>query len=157
MFKAVLAGVLAAIALAAIPTSSQAASGCFTRGPDRSRTFGNGIPVTENYHTWKCFAYTAGDVEEGSPQGRLNAGTSWFVCQKKWVGFDNPPVGSARNDWWLFTLADVAYSNSSTGGWGWFPATKIQGGSNWGRIPGNLPNCDTVEGSWVSAGPPYGP
>ena len=54
-------------------------------------------------------------------------------------------------------VVDVAYSNSWTGGWGWFPATKIQGGANWGRIPGNLPNCDTVPGSFVSAGPPFGP
>jgi hypothetical protein len=157
MKKTLLAGLLAALALAAIPTTSQAASGCNGRGPDRSRTFGNGIPVTESYHTWYCSAYTAGDVEDTIPQGLLRAGTSWFVCQKKWVGYENPRVGSARNDWWLFTLADVAYANSWTGGWGWFPATKISGGANWGRIPGNLPNCDTVPGSWVSAGPPYGP
>jgi hypothetical protein len=156
MKRALLAGVLAAIALAAIPAHANAASGCFTKGPDRSRTFGNGIPITEHYHTWKCFAYTAGDTEETFPQGLLRAGTSWFVCQKKWVGFDNPPVGNARNDWWLYTLADVSYGGE-TNGWGWFPATKIQGGANWGPIPGNLPTCDTIDGSFVSATAPYGP
>src|SRR4051794_12821284 len=152
MKRAVLAGVLAAIALAAIPTHANAASGCFARGPDRSRTFGNGIPVTESYHTWKCFAYTAGDVEEGDVQGLLRAGTSWFVCQRKWPGFENPQVGAARNDWWLYTLADVS-SGRETNGWGWFPATKISGGGNFQPIPGNLPDCNTVDGSGVTAGP----
>ena len=156
MKRALLAGVLATIALAAIPTHASAASGCNTAGPDRSRWIGNGIPFLESYHTWKCVAYTAGDTEEIIPQGRLNAGTSWFVCQKQWIGYDNPPVGSARNNWWLYTLADVAYPSGWNGGWGWFPATKIQGGANWGRIPGRLPNCDTISGSFVTASPPYG-
>jgi hypothetical protein len=163
--KSMVSRALVALALAAAgcgvfsalaPSDAEAAGGCWNRGPDRSRTFGNGIPVTEHYKTWYCYAYRAGDVWDGSVTGYLYAGTSWFVCQKKWPGHENPPVGSARNDWWLWTLGDRA-ANPYTDGWGWFPATKISGGANWGRIPGHLPDCDTVPGSWVTAGAPYGP
>jgi hypothetical protein len=154
MKRALLAGVLTAIALAAIPTAgAQAASGCYDRGPDRSRWVGNGIPFLESYHTWYCYAYRSDYlVENGNNQGYLYAGTSWFVCQKKWQGQENPAVGSARNDWWLWTLGDVQY----VGGWGWFPATKISGGGNYQPIPGNLPTCNTVPGSYVTAGSPHG-
>lgn len=90
-------------------------------------------------------------------EGYLYAGTSWFVRQKRWPGYNNPPVGGAVNNWWLFTLGDIR-NGPATSGWGWFPATKISGGGNWQRIPGNLPTCNTVAGSHVTAGAPtYGP
>ena len=53
--------------------------------------------------------------------------------------YGNPPVGSARNNWWLFTYAD--YTPSGQSPWGWFPATKISGGANYQPEPG-LPTCN---------------
>lgn len=61
-------------------------------------------------------------------------------------------MGSAQNTWWLYTLGDR--SNSPEAPWGWFPATKIRGGGNFQRIPGNLPTCNTVAGSHVTVGVP---
>lgn len=75
-----------------------------------------------------CHNYQGGYVLGGSWQrhGYLYAGNNWFVCQAR--GGENPAVGSARNNWWLYTQADVGYSN---GGWGWFPATKVSCGGNY--------------------------
>lgn len=56
------------------------------------------------------------------------------MCQDQWVGYENPPVGSARNNWWLYTQADT--STNFRHGWGWFPATKVSGGGNYEPIPG---------------------
>jgi hypothetical protein len=73
----------------------------------------------------------------------LDAGDSWFVCQRKFKGINNLPVAGAKNDWWLFTLADRAKS-PSTGAWGWFPANLISGGDDFKPVPG-LRTCSTKE------------
>ncbi|WP_210594412.1 hypothetical protein [Streptomyces sp. GESEQ-35] len=69
----------------------------------------------------------------GSKQG---PGGATYTAQQ-FTDRENPPVGDARNNWWLWTQADDAYSNN---GWGWFPATKVSGGGNYQPIPG-LQNC----------------
>ncbi|MFJ6084068.1 hypothetical protein ACIQI8_21955 [Streptomyces sp. NPDC092369] len=46
---------------------------------------------------------------------------------------ENAPVGDARNNWWLYTQGDDAYSED---GWGWFPANKVSGGNNYEPVPG---------------------
>jgi hypothetical protein len=114
------AAVLATGAVALTPTGASAApNGCWGSGPRDSRY---------------CHTYQGGNVMfNGAVAGWLNAGDNWFVCQRKFPGQENPPVGDARNDWWLWTQADT---NVSNGGWGWFPANKISGGVNYGEIPG---------------------
>ncbi|MGW1362643.1 hypothetical protein ACWHLZ_37510 [Streptomyces chartreusis] len=47
---------------------------------------------------------------------------NWFVCQQKF-DLENPPVGSARNNWWLWTQGDVAYADN---GWGWESIAGLQ-------------------------------
>jgi len=69
--------------------------------------------------------------------GYLYAGDSWFVCQRQ-APRENPPVGSARNTWWLATIGDEAYGLYD--GFGYFPATHVSGGDNYEPIPG-LPEC----------------
>ena len=123
-----------AVGLVAVSAGpAQAAGGCSGYGGAHTDVFGN------TYGTTNCHAYTAGYIRyNGTNSGYLYAGTSWFVCQEKFPGVPNPPVGSARNDYWLYTQGDVGYSHS---GWGWFPATKVSGGSNYGPVPG-LHSCD---------------
>ena len=48
---------------------------------------------------------------------------------------ENPPVGNARNNVWLYTQGDVSYVPRYHG-WGWFPATYVSGGGNYDPIPG---------------------
>jgi len=133
-----LATALAACTVAAgmalgFPSPASAAGGCSGYGGAHTDVFGN------TYGTTNCYAYTPGYIRyNGTNSGYLYAGTSWFVCQEKFPGIENPPVGSARNNYWLYTQGDVGYSHS---GWGWFPATKISGGVNYGPVPG-LHSCD---------------
>lgn len=111
-------------------------SGCWGRGP--TVTDYSGTRSSTRY----CHVYLGGNVElAGSNRGvtgYLNAGNNWFVCQHKFPGDPNPRVGSARNNWWLWTQAD--YSKNGNGrkyhGWGWFPATHVSGGGNYQPIPG---------------------
>lgn len=113
---------------AASRVAHSASSGCTSAGP--TVTDFRGI----RYSTRNCHNYRAGDLRLYSiTSGRLYAGTNWFVCQSR-IG-ENPPVGGARNDIWLYTEGDVSYS-SRYGGWGWFPATYVSGGVNYGRVPG---------------------
>ena len=74
---------------------------------------------------------------QGVTTGYLYAGDNWFMCQRP--GGTNPAVGTARNNWWLFTQGDVGYAHR---GWGWFPATMVSGGGNYEPIPG-LRGCDS--------------
>jgi hypothetical protein len=114
---------------------AQAYSGCWGSGGAHTDYWGN------TYGTRWCNAYSSGYMRaHGSNVGYLYAGNSWFVCQHQWVGYENPAVGSARNNWWLYTQGDDAYQYN---GWGWFPATRISGGVNYGPIPG-LRDCGEI-------------
>lgn len=120
------------------PTTATAAGGCYSKGPTRTDYW------NRTFATWYCNAYQGGEVGfDYQSNGYLYAGTSWFVCQMKIPGWNNPQVGGAQNDWWLYTQGDTA---TDVGGWGWFPATKISGGANWSPIPGNLPDCRNTPG-----------
>jgi hypothetical protein len=119
---------------------AQAATGCSGAGPTAGPD-----PAGWDYSTRYCYAYSAGYMKDGGPfwwmdpsvnSGYLRVGTSWFVCQAQF-SVDNPKVGTAQNNWWLYTEGDVAYSNH---GWGWFPATRVSGGANWQPVPG-LTHC----------------
>jgi hypothetical protein len=122
--------------LAFAAPASAAPGGCWGDGGSHTDYLGN------TYGTRYCYAYTSGDVmNNGSVAGRLFSGTSWFVCQAEWTGYENPPVGGARNDYWLYTQADTG--SAPLRGWGWFPATKVSGGGNYGPIPG-LRSCDDI-------------
>ncbi|MFF9219954.1 hypothetical protein [Streptomyces viridosporus] len=125
------AALLAAGAVALTPASASAADGCWgNAGPKKGP---NGATYTARY----CHNYQVADIGVGDTRtGHLYAGDNWFVCQQKFAN-ENPPVGSARNNWWLWTQGDKAYAN---GGWGWFPATKVSGGGNYQPVPG-LPAC----------------
>lgn len=124
-------GVAALISIAAAQPA-QAYSGCWGSGPVAKDPYG---PA---FHTKYCHNYRSGYTMYGSARaGLLWAGTNWFKCQKRFAGAENPPVGSARNNWWLWTQADVGYSGH---GWGWFPATYVSGGGNYAPVPG-LPKC----------------
>jgi hypothetical protein len=124
--------VLATGAIALTPAGASAASGCW--GNAGTKTDPEGRTYTARY----CHNYQSGDIMyNGDKLGVLYAGDNWFACQKKWVGQENPPVGSARNDWWLYTQGDTGSTHHA---WGWFPATKVSGGGNYEPIPG-LPNC----------------
>lgn len=110
-----------------------AAAGCWGTGPTVTDYFG---------YTWAtryCHNYQAGNVVRANQSsvsvssGHLYAGDNWFACQRQITAWENPPVGSARNNWWLWTQGDVGYSD---GGWGWFPANKVSGGGNYEPIPG---------------------
>ncbi|BFU44770.1 hypothetical protein [Krasilnikovia sp. MM14-A1004] len=134
-------GVLAAVGLTAGgtfgPTGPAAAApnGCSGSGGSHTDYLGN------TYGTTNCNVYSAGYVRNsGANSGYLYTGTSWFVCQEQWVGYENPSVGSARNNYWLYTQGDDGYAHS---GWGWFPATKVSGGGNYAPVPG-LRSCDGI-------------
>ena len=131
----------ALVALSAAAPAAQAAEGCTKAGPKRDTPHRGGAVSTRI-----CHAYQTGDVVDmrrGGRAGVLDAGDSWFVCQRKFKGINNLPVAGAKNDWWLFTLADRAKS-PSTGGWGWFPANLISGGDDFKPVPG-LRTCTTKE------------
>ncbi|WP_433046553.1 hypothetical protein [Dactylosporangium sp. CS-033363] len=119
--------------LAVSASPAAAASGCSGNGPVVQDWWNP--PRATKY----CNAYRSGYVyaiaSQGELSGYLYAGTSWFVCQL--TGGENPAVGSAHNNWWLYTQGDTAYNY---GGWGWFPATMVSGGGNYQPVPG-LPIC----------------
>ena len=116
----------AAKALAPGTRAAAAAAGCTSNGPTVTDFSG------ARWSTRYCHNYRSGYVWAGnSHSGYLYAGTNWFVCQSR--GGENPPVGNARNNIWLYTQGDVGYSYR---GWGWFPATHVSGGVNYGAIPG---------------------
>jgi hypothetical protein len=120
---------------------AQAASGCWGSGGAHTDYLGN------TYGTMWCHAYHSGNVvAAGVVRGYLYAGDSWFVCQHQWLGRNNPPVGGAQNNWWLYTQGDTS-TGDRYHGWGWFPATHISGGRNWEKIPGGLRDCDEIPGS----------
>ncbi|GAB2987772.1 hypothetical protein GCM10023080_061720 [Streptomyces pseudoechinosporeus] len=127
------AAVLAVGAVALTPASASAApNGCW--GNAGQKTGPNGNTYTARY----CHNYQGSEVGIGTTvTGYLYAGDNWFTCQQQFTDRPNPPVGDARNNWWLWTQGDEGYSNN---GWGWFPATKVSGGGNYEPIPG-LPNC----------------
>ena len=108
--------------------SARAAAGCNSAGPTVSDY--RGIRFATRY----CNNYRGGTVGFGSlDTGYLYAGRNWFVCQQR--AGENPPVGNARNNIWLYTQGDKSY-NATYRGWGWFPATYVSGGVNYGPIPG---------------------
>ncbi|MBG0853046.1 hypothetical protein I2W78_14600 [Streptomyces spinoverrucosus] len=124
--------VLAAGAVALTPASASAAAGCWGNAGQKQGP--GGATYTARY----CHNYQGSEVGIGdTATGYLYAGDNWFVCQQQFTDVENPPVGDARNNWWLWTQGDDAYSNN---GWGWFPATKVSGGGNYQPIPG-LQNC----------------
>ncbi|WP_151477110.1 hypothetical protein [Streptomyces albicerus] len=123
------AAVLASGAIVLTPASASAApNGCW--GNAGTKTDPDGRTYTARY----CHNYQSGDIIwHRNKIGDLYAGDNWFVCQSKDPGFPNPPVGDARNDWWLYTQGDTGSVHKA---WGWFPATKVSGGNNWEPIPG---------------------
>ncbi|MFF4348075.1 hypothetical protein [Streptomyces sp. NPDC001530] len=124
------AAVLAAGAIALTPASASAASGCWGDAGQKTTPWG------ATYAARYCHNYLGDYVGyDTGDTGYLYAGDNWFLCQIKDV--ENAPVGDAKNNWWLLTQGDVAYSD---GGWGWFPANKVSGGNNYEPIPG-LPTC----------------
>jgi hypothetical protein len=125
------AAVLAAGAVALTPASASAAAGCW--GDAGTKTDPEGRTYTARY----CHNYQGGDIMWAGKIGYLYAGDNWFVCQKKFPNDPNPPVGGARNDWWLYTQGDTGSTHQA---WGWFPATKVSGGGNYEPVPG-LPAC----------------
>ncbi len=113
-----------------LPAPAQAAGGCWGAGPVKPGPYGG------QFKTAYCNAYRAGTVfgwRNQPPVGELHRGRSWFVCQAK--ANDNPVIGKARNNWWLWTQADVFFDGKAPG-YGWFPATYISGGANYESIPG---------------------
>ncbi|MEU6255926.1 hypothetical protein [Streptomyces sp. NPDC047043] len=127
------AAVLATGAVALAPAGASAApSGCW--GNAGTKTDPEGRTYTARY----CHNYQGGNVYlYRRPIGYLNAGDNWFVCQTKVPDFPNPPVGDARNDWWLYTQGDTGSEHNA---WGYFPANKVSGGNDYDPIPG-LPAC----------------
>jgi hypothetical protein len=125
---------LATIGVATTATPAAASHpGCWGTGPVVDD------PWNPPWNTKYCHNYRSGYVytraTTGDVSGYLYAGTNWFVCQRR--GGENPPVGNARNNYWLYTQGDDGYRY---GGWGWFPATMVSGGGNYQPIP-NLPSC----------------
>lgn len=129
-------------ALATAPAApAAAASGCTTSS------------VRYGYQTYNCYMYrssvrlwmhTESSTEyflHDNKQGILYQGTSWFVCQRRFVDVQAHYAGAA-NDWWAYTLGD-------NGWWGWVSAVHISGGSNWGPIPG-LAGCSSGFGNTAS-------
>lgn len=116
---------------AGIRASAASYSGCWGTGPTVTDFRGY------RYPTRYCHNYQGGQLRLYSRvSGYLYAGNNWFVCQSR-LGIENPRVGTARNNIWLYTEGDVGYAYH---GWGWFPATYVSGGVNYGPIPG-LPWC----------------
>ncbi|MFC4563973.1 hypothetical protein ACFO4E_19095 [Nocardiopsis mangrovi] len=151
--KTISRSLLVAAALAGSITAAapaNAADGCSGAGPTVIDYVGN------TWSTTYCDAWRSGDLEAGvgkdNPSeisGHLYAGRAWFVCQQQFTYLENPPVGEYRNNWWLYTQGDVAYSDQ---GWGWFPAVNISGGGNYEPIPG-LRNCGFPETLSAEMGP----
>jgi hypothetical protein len=134
--KVLIAAVTAVLVAAAVPslasagaTNAAAASGCWGTGPTVTDYAGG------RWATRYCHNYRGGQtLIDGVSGGYLYAGNNWFVCQKRFPQ-ENPPVGNARNNIWLYTQGDVSYSPVYKG-WGWFPATYVSGGGNYDPIPG---------------------
>jgi hypothetical protein len=122
-----IAAVTAVLVAAAIPALASAAP---SSAPTKTPAFSGKLPAATRY----CHNYKGGTVGFGATNtGYLYAGTNRFVCQQR--AGENPSVGSARNNIWLYTQGDVSYSPTYHG-WGWFPATYVSGGVNYGPIPG---------------------
>lgn len=145
-----LAGVaLTAATMFVAAAPAQAASGCHSAGFNRTVVTDvnqTGGYVYSTFPAYYCTAYQSAHLYSWVPGGGvystsriLNAGQSWFICQ---IVIDssikNPPVGSALNDYWLYTESDSHPADDSA--YGWFPANKISGGGNYQAVPG-LPIC----------------
>lgn len=121
----------------AAPMADQAAGraaevGCYGEGPtvtDPQQKVWK-TKWCNNYRTGYVYNYVAGS-DVWQPIGKLNAGKNWFACQSH--GPENPPVGDAKNNIWLYTEADEVWAG---GGWGGFPATHVSGGNNYEPVPG---------------------
>lgn len=142
----VLAATVSAVGVAlAVPSAASAASSCWG-GP---RVHELNAYYDAWYDTRYCPTWTGTEVystrtpypASSYVRGYLYAGTSWFVCQTR--GADNPALGGALNDWWLFTMGDTATDEHA--GWGWIPATAVSYGGNWESIPG-VPFCTNYPG-----------
>ena len=138
--------VLGVALFANAPAAQASHDGCWEDGPAVSPLpaefgFPGNTRYCHNYKTGFVMGYFPDGDGDGSfdfkPVGYLRSTTSWFVCQIQFLGSENPAVGEWRNDIWLYTQGDEAYAN---GGWGWFPATYVSGGANYGPIPG-LQQC----------------
>lgn len=111
-------------------------------GPDEGLCVQRGGSVTdprgETFDRWYCTVERPGDVHAApdptaSVTGDLQESDSWFVCQVE--GALHPDGGST----WFYTQADEPYSD---GGWGYFPAGRVNSAWISWPVPG-LPSCSS--------------
>ncbi len=90
-----------------------------------------------SYNEYQCTTYKTGyTYDDQTRTGELYAGSNWMACQWNFKGYSNPPVGSARNTWWMWTKGDKVLKFPYAEGWGWFPATYVSQGANNSAVPG---------------------
>jgi hypothetical protein len=131
------ASLLACVVMLAVGAApSNAASSC---GPGPTKTHDG-----RTFHTRICpnFAgvgiytiFTSGAL--GPRLDTMRSTSSWFACQQRFASTPNPPLGSGRNHYWLWTQGD------DHGIWGWFPANGITIGGQEAAIPG-VPLCNAA-------------
>jgi hypothetical protein len=132
-FRALFAclGVVSAlVAGAPAAQAAQADAGCWQSGAQAGYGTTYTCHIWRTNHPWAMYG-SAQFVPVGNVDAVLNAGNSWFVCQKKWV--IKLEYGSLKNDWFAYTLSDNGY-------WGWVNATHFSAGGNWEPVPG-LGHC----------------
>ncbi|MDX8052040.1 hypothetical protein SK571_21825 [Lentzea sp. BCCO 10_0798] len=110
--------------------AAQAAAGCYQSGGHAGYGTTYTCNIWRTNHPWAM--YGPGRITPiGNVEGVLNAGNSWFVCQKRFgIKLE---YGSIKNDWFAYTLGDNGY-------WGWVSATHFSAGGNWEAVPG-LAHC----------------
>ncbi|MEU4332981.1 hypothetical protein [Nonomuraea dietziae] len=120
----VLAGAATASLATPATAGTQAIDGCWgdagTVGPNQYGAY-HQAKYCHNFRGGDVYNQTYGDYTVTT--GYLNAGTNWFVCQRR--KNENPPTPEGyRNNIWLYTQADTAYDNVNKG-YGGFPANRV--------------------------------
>lgn len=106
--------------------AAQAAGSCYQSGGRAGYGTTYTCNIWRSNHLWSMYG-SGRFVGRDNTTGVLNAGNSWFVCQRKWVV--KLEYGPIKNDWFAYTLGDNGF-------WGWVSAAHFSAGGNWEAVPG---------------------
>lgn len=128
--RALLACLAVAGSLVVNAPAAQAAGSCYQSGGQAGYGTTYTCNIWRTNHLWAMFG-TGKITPVGNIAGVLNAGNSWFVCQRTF-GITltyGTSGGDIVNNWFGYTLGDNGY-------WGWVSATHFSAGGNMEPVPG---------------------
>ncbi|HEX8864410.1 MAG TPA: hypothetical protein VF821_02020 [Lentzea sp.] len=111
--------------------AAQAAGACYQSGAHAGYSTTYTCSIWRLNHQWAMYGGNK-FTPVGNVEGYLNAGNSWFVCQRKFgitlqYGVNGSP--DLINNWFAYTLGDNGF-------WGWVSATHFSAGGNMEPVPG---------------------